>query len=329
LDSHLKEMRGGLELARLGPTVARAAPRLLQMAIDVSMGMAYLSTKKFIHRDLAVRNILLAHDGTCKIGDFGMAREGLLSDYYSITDTKKIPIRWTAPEALFMRKYSTHADIWSFGIVLYEMWTLGERPYPGWRNDKVLAEIVAGHRMQSPAGTPLALYAIMMDTWHPDHKERPSFDTLTDRLLALAGVLAAAPPGEVAEGTNEEKTELARRYAGGKGTGLYEAPTDVADTYAYVATGPAAAVAVSSTGYHMLASTQARSTGTGLDSAQGGCADRTRTYDVPMLGTKDYAVPQDGADGAGYHQLNVGSAALLEGFGEGLYDNRGDHDAFA
>ncbi|XP_041379173.1 ephrin type-A receptor 4a-like, partial [Gigantopelta aegis] len=101
----------------------------------IASGMEYLSKKCFVHRDLAARNILVTEQGICKIADFGMSRDLQHDDYY-ISHAKKIPIKWTAPEALHFKRYSTASDVWSFGAVLYEIWSLGHKPFESYSNQE-------------------------------------------------------------------------------------------------------------------------------------------------------------------------------------------------
>jgi ephrin-B len=116
--------------------VATLPSLLLEFSKQISSGMNYLSSKKFIHRDLAARNILVTDNAICKIGDFGMSRD-LLDDNYYISHAKKIPIKWTAPEALHFKRYSTASDVWSYGAVLYEIWSVGHKPFENYSNQEV------------------------------------------------------------------------------------------------------------------------------------------------------------------------------------------------
>eukprot|EP00118_Oscarella_pearsei_P022255 m.254447 g.254447 ORF g.254447 m.254447 type:complete len:844 (+) comp40384_c0_seq11:225-2756(+) len=165
------------------PCGSEMQSRLLQMARDIATGMKYLAKKLFIHRDLAARNVLVSQTHTCKIGDFGLARD-LSDEMYYLTNSKRIPIRWTAPEAVTSRKYSVASDVWSFGVVLYEIWSLGERPYGGWSNKTVIDWISAGCRLAPTPGLPRPIYTLMILCWHPDHHARPSFADIELRLSA-------------------------------------------------------------------------------------------------------------------------------------------------
>jgi serine/threonine protein kinase len=124
---------------------------------------------------------MLDHTLTCKITDFGLSRD-LADDYYIVKHGGKIPIRWTAPEAVKNRKYSSSSDVWSYGILVYEIWSLGERPYGSWGNQMVISHLTDGYRLPPPAHCPRPIYALMIDCWHPDHHSRPIFAVILDRL---------------------------------------------------------------------------------------------------------------------------------------------------
>ncbi|XP_062502675.1 ephrin type-A receptor 4a-like [Corticium candelabrum] len=156
---------------------------LLTMCRDMARGMDYLSRKSFVHRDLAVRNILLDKELTCKIADFGMARD-VSDDNYYVTKGGKVPIRWCAPETWSYRRFSSASDVWSYGVVLYEVWSVGQRPFGSISNGEVMEKVEIGYRLPPPPGCSRSLYHLMIDCWHPDTHERPSFGNIVQRLGA-------------------------------------------------------------------------------------------------------------------------------------------------
>lgn len=149
--------------------------RILQMAIEIADGMAYLSAKKFVHRDLAARNCMVSEDLTVKIGDFGMTRDIYETDYYRKGTKGLLPVRWMAPESLKDGVFTSNSDVWSYGVVLWEMATLAHQPYQGLSNDQVLRYVIDGGIMERPENCPDKLYNLMKRCWHHRPSDRPSF----------------------------------------------------------------------------------------------------------------------------------------------------------
>nr|XP_047138954.1 ephrin type-B receptor 1-B-like [Hydra vulgaris] len=160
-----------------------SAAQLLGMSRGIASGMKYLSELGYIHRDLAARNILVDKHNTCKISDFGMSRV-LTNDIYD-TRGGKIPIRWTAPEAIQFKKFTTASDVWSFGILLWEIMSYGERPYWDWSNFEVMDRITSGYRLPPPMHCPKAIHDLMLICWDKDRVKRPKFSTIYNQIEEL------------------------------------------------------------------------------------------------------------------------------------------------
>ena len=153
--------------------------QLIDMGTQVASGMAYLEEKNYIHQDLAARNILVGENRICKVADYGLAR--VIDE--DANKLNNFPLnKWTAPEVALYSCFTIKSDVWSFGILLYELITYGQFPYPGMDNVQVLTVLQTGYRMQCPMGCPELLYEIMRDCWRDDATSRPTFETLQWKL---------------------------------------------------------------------------------------------------------------------------------------------------
>ncbi|XP_066583322.1 platelet-derived growth factor receptor alpha-like [Prorops nasuta] len=153
---------------------------LLSWSFQVARGMDYLSARKVLHGDLAARNILLAEDGVVKICDFGLAKNMYKDDNYKKTGDAPLPIKWMAIESIRDQIFSTQSDVWSFGIVLWEFFTLAKTPYPGMEPIKQYQKLLQGYRMEQPEFATKETYNVMLECWKTKPEARPSFPKLVD-----------------------------------------------------------------------------------------------------------------------------------------------------
>ncbi|KAL6480088.1 hypothetical protein MHYP_G00111210 [Metynnis hypsauchen] len=154
-----------------------SAVQLLEMCKDVSEGMAYLESQQYIHRDLAARNCLVDSNGTVKVTDFGLSRY-VLDDEYMSSAGSKFPVRWSPPEVLLYCKFSSKSDIWAFGVLMWEIYTLGRMPYERMNNTEIVDKVAAGYRLYRPQMANDRIYSVMTTCWHEKADERPTFQDL-------------------------------------------------------------------------------------------------------------------------------------------------------
>ncbi|CAM4614536.1 unnamed protein product [Leuciscus chuanchicus] len=157
---------------------------MLEMCLDVSEGMAYLESSNFIHRDLAARNCLVSEDNVVKIADFGMTRF-VLDDQYTSSHGSKFPVRWSSPEVIKFGKYSSKSDVWSFGVLMWEVYSEGRVPYDNRSNAEVVEALNARQRLLRPRVCPQSVFELMQWCWKEKPEDRPSFAVLLHELACL------------------------------------------------------------------------------------------------------------------------------------------------
>lgn len=176
----------GPDRSVLDPGAKAVAPLtrsdLLKISVQVAAGMEYLASQHFVHRDLATRNCLVGDMLVVKIGDFGMSRDVYSTDYYRVGRHTMLPIRWMPPESILYRKFTVESDVWSFGVVLWEIFAFGKQPWYELSNHEVIQQVTSGKLLTKPDGCPEEIYQMMLTCWKMQPQDRCPIKQLHSQL---------------------------------------------------------------------------------------------------------------------------------------------------
>ena len=177
----------------------------LSCLLQIAEGLAYLAGQRYVHRDIATRNCLVDHSLVIKIGDFGLSREVNSMDYYRVGGTQAdLPVRWMPPEALLFGKFTTQSDVWSFGILMWEVYTFGHQPYKGLSNHEVIDAVKSSKVLECPRLCPASMYDIMKGCWTRSPAKRPNMETILGQLKRLRPGNKSGEEGGMALTAEEE-----------------------------------------------------------------------------------------------------------------------------
>lgn len=182
--SYIQENKKGIS-----PHIATEAEtkELLRIADEISLGMAYLASERFIHKDLALRNCIINFDGVVKIAHFGLGPLIYPEAYCRVSNTD-LPIRWMSPEAITSANFTTMSDIWSFGVAVWELFTYGNLPFEDKKDDEVIEFVLHEGRLSKPIKCSNNIFEIVLGCWNDDPRLRPSFYDLHENIADLAGI---------------------------------------------------------------------------------------------------------------------------------------------
>ncbi|XP_056235913.1 focal adhesion kinase 1-like isoform X12 [Seriola aureovittata] len=176
----LGELRSFLQVRKYSLDLAT----LILYSYQLSTALAYLESKRFVHRDIAARNVLVSTVDCVKLGDFGLSRYMEDSSYYKASKGK-LPIKWMAPESINFRRFTTASDVWMFGVCMWEILMFGIKPFQGVKNNDVIGRIENGERLAMPPQCPPTLYSLMTKCWSYDPSKRPRFNELKTQLSTI------------------------------------------------------------------------------------------------------------------------------------------------
>ncbi|XP_049336141.1 focal adhesion kinase 1 isoform X2 [Astyanax mexicanus] len=176
----LGELRSFLQVRKYGLDLAS----LILFSYQLSTALAYLESKRFVHRDIAARNVLVSSIDCVKLGDFGLSRYMEDSSYYKASKGK-LPIKWMAPESINFRRFTSSSDVWMFGVCMWEILMYGVKPFQGVKNNDVIGRIENGERLAMPPNCPPTLYSLMTKCWAYDPSKRPCFNELKAQLSTI------------------------------------------------------------------------------------------------------------------------------------------------
>ncbi len=187
--------------------------QLVCLAVDIAAGLDYLAQNHFVHRDLASRNCLVSRNLRVKISDFGLSQDIYSTDYFKLGDTELLPIRWMPPEAILYAKFTTQSDVWSFGVVMWEIFSFGIQPYFSMTNEEVVQHVRDGNVMSCPEDCPQELSDLMIDCWAMNPSERPTATELHTGLQRWTPNLSVTLQNQTENPLDYQNMATIREYA--------------------------------------------------------------------------------------------------------------------